>query len=91
MLFADTIKQIQNEGRMGPDIKPSWAALFLLGMLTRRVGENAAIAGMMAGFASMLYVKLGTHIAWTWYVLIGTSVTFTVGMASSLVTKRKGS
>jgi len=34
MLFADTIKQIQNEGRMGPDIKPSWAALFLLGMLT---------------------------------------------------------
>ena len=53
--------------------------VFLLGMLTRRVGENAAIAGMLAGFASMLYVKLGTHIAWTWYVLIGTSVTFTCG------------
>jgi Tetracyclin repressor-like, C-terminal domain len=34
MLFADTIKQIQNKGRMGSDIKPSWAALFLLGMLT---------------------------------------------------------
>lgn len=34
VLFADTIGQIQNKGRVSPDIKPSWAALFLLGMLT---------------------------------------------------------
>jgi SSS family transporter len=63
--------------------------VFLLGVLTSRVGENAAIAGMMAGFASMLYVKLGTNIAWTWYVLIGTSVTFTVGVAWSYL-RREG-
>ena len=63
--------------------------VFLLGMLTRRVGENAAIAGMIAGFASMLYVKLGTHIAWTWYVLIGTSVTFAVGVAASYLFKER--
>ena len=34
MLIADTIRELQNGGRMSPDIKPSWAALFLLGMLT---------------------------------------------------------
>ena len=34
LLLSSTIEQIQNKGRMSPDIKPSWAALFLLGMLT---------------------------------------------------------
>ena len=29
----------------------------------------------------MLYIKFFTPIAWTWYVLIGTSVTFVVGLA----------
>jgi hypothetical protein len=31
----------------------------------------------------MLYVRLGTNIAWTWYVLIGTSVTFLAALAAS--------
>jgi len=29
----------------------------------------------------MTYVRFGTAIAWTWYVLIGTTVTFAVGYA----------
>jgi len=53
--------------------------VFLLGLLTKRVGEKAAIAGMIAGLAIMIFVKGYTSIAWTWYVLIGTSVTFAVG------------
>lgn len=56
---------------------------FLLGVLTRRVGESAAIVGMAASLAVMLYVRLGTSIAWTWYVLIGTSVTFTTALIAS--------
>jgi len=59
--------------------------VFLLGRLTRRVGETAAMTGMVAGLAVMLYVKLGTAIAWTWYVLIGTLVTFLAGLAASYV------
>ena len=59
--------------------------VFLLGLLTKRVSENAAIAGMLAGFLLMAYVKLGTTIAWTWYVLIGTLTTFATGWVASLV------
>lgn len=59
--------------------------IFLLGLLTKRVGERAAIAGMVASLLVMAYVKFGTTIAWTWYVLIGTAVTTGVGLAWSLL------
>jgi SSS family transporter len=62
--------------------------VFLLGILTRRVGETAAMAGMLAGFAVMLYVKFFTPVAWTWYVLIGTGATFLTGCGASLVERR---
>ena len=63
----------------------SLLGVFLLGLLTTRVGETAAMAGMSAGLGVMLYVKFGTDIAWTWYVLIGTAATWSVGLAASLV------
>jgi solute:Na+ symporter, SSS family len=59
--------------------------LYLLGVLTRRVGEAHAIFGMMAGLATITYVRFGTTIAWTWYVLIGTLATFGCGYLASLV------
>ena len=65
----------------------SLLGVFLLGLLTRRVGEKAAMFGMCAGFALILYVKFETSIAWTWYVLIGTAGTFSAGLAASLVFK----
>jgi len=58
--------------------------VFLLGMLTRRVRERAAIAGVVAGLAAIAYIRLRTPVAFTWYVLVGTSVTFAVGLAASL-------
>jgi Na+/proline symporter len=62
----------------------SLLGVFLLGMLTRRVGEAAAMAGMVQGLTVMLYVKFLTPIAWTWYVPIGTAVTFLSGWLNSL-------
>jgi SSS family solute:Na+ symporter len=59
--------------------------IFLLGVLTRKPGERAAIAGVVAGLATILYVVLRTKIAFTWYVLIGTSVTFSVALATHAV------
>jgi len=59
--------------------------VFLLGLLTKRVSQSAAIAGMLAGLLIMFYVKLGTGIAFTWYVLIGTSVTLIVGYVASFL------
>lgn len=67
----------------------SLLGVFLLGLFTRRVGEGAAMAGMVAGLAVMLYVKLGTSIAWTWYVLIGTLITFLAGLGASYVWRKR--
>lgn len=58
--------------------------VFLLGVLTKAPGENAAIAGIAAGAAAMLYVKFATAIPFTWWVMIGSGVTFTAGCLASL-------
>src|SRR5207248_2356053 len=59
--------------------------VFLLGLLTRKVQENAAMLGMLAGWTTMICVKQFTHIAFTWYVMIGTFVTFAAGYTASMV------
>lgn len=61
--------------------------VFLVGVLTKKVGERAAMVGMAMGIGVNLYVKFGTPIAWTWYVLIGTSVTAGVAILASFVVK----
>lgn len=67
----------------------SLLGVFLLGLLTKRTGEVAAMIGMTVGFVLMLYVKFYTPIAWTWYVLIGTSVTFAVAYLLSFAIREK--
>jgi Na+/proline symporter len=57
--------------------------VFLLGVLTRKPGERAAMAGVAAGLAAILYVRFRTPIAFTWYVLIGTAVTFCAALMAS--------
>src|SRR5215468_5395990 len=58
--------------------------VFLLGVLTRRPREGAAIAGVAAGLSMIVAIHFYTPIAWTWYVLIGTITTFVVGLLASL-------
>lgn len=58
--------------------------VFLLGVLTKRPGQNAAIVGTVAGLGTVLYLNFYTPVAWSWYVLVGTCVTFGVGIAASL-------
>lgn len=62
--------------------------VFLLGVLTRRVGQRAALAGVAAGLGVIIYVRFATPVAWTWYVMIGASATFAVGLAASLFERR---
>ncbi len=59
--------------------------VFLLGVLTTRPGEWAAITGVLAGAAVMLFVKFATKIPFTWWVMIGSAVTFGVGYTSSFL------
>jgi SSS family transporter len=58
--------------------------VFLLGVLTRKPREGAAMAGVAVGLAVILYVWLATPVAFTWYVLIGTIATFAAGVIASL-------
>jgi SSS family solute:Na+ symporter len=59
--------------------------VFLLGVLTKRANQTGAIAGMICGLAIEIYVWRMTQIAFTWWVLIGTCVTFSVGYGTSLL------
>jgi SSS family transporter len=70
--------------------------VFLLGTLTRYATQTGAIVGMICGFALNLLlwlhpapIALGTivvpHVAFTWYVLIGSIVTFAIGSIASVV------
>jgi SSS family solute:Na+ symporter len=53
--------------------------VFLLGTWNARANENGALVGFAAGLVAMIAVHRFTPLAWTWYVLAGTIVTFAVG------------
>ena len=57
--------------------------VFLLGVLTKRTNQSGAIVGMICGLAMELYLWGWSQIAFTWWVAIGTCVTFGVGYAAS--------
>jgi Na+/proline symporter len=72
----------------------SMLGVFLLGVLTRRANEAGATAGMAVGLVSMLgiwlYSSRSGAIAFTWYVLIGTVITFATGYLASRRASRSG-
>jgi Na+/proline symporter len=59
--------------------------VFLLGTWNRRANETGALTGFVAGIATMILVNRFTPLAFTWYVLAGTIVTFTIGSLASLL------
>ncbi len=70
--------------------------VFLLGTLTKYANQIGATIGMVCGFALNIWLWQGhfpfhlgavtvPHIAWTWYVLIGSAATYVIGSAASLV------
>ena len=62
----------------------SLLGVFLLGLLTKRVQQTSAMIAMIAGLLLMICIRAATHIAFTWYVVIGTSATFATGYVISL-------
>ena len=92
VLFALAVIALHKAGRVvevGLQIASvAYGALlgvFLLGVLTKRANQNGALIGMLCGFAVELYLWLGTSVPWTWWVAIGTAVTYSVGYACSLL------
>jgi Na+/proline symporter len=63
--------------------------VFLLGVLTRRANQRGAMFGMLFGFLTELYLWRWTHVPWTWWVMVGTIVTFVLGYAASLLLQKE--
>jgi Na+/proline symporter len=59
--------------------------VFALGIFTSRPRQSAAIVGLAAGI-SIVYA-MRNLVAWPWYVLVGSVVTFVVGCAVGLFQK----
>lgn len=59
--------------------------VFLVGTFLKRARETHALIGMIASISLMLYILLGTKIAWTWYALIGSMTTLIVTFIATLV------
>src|SRR4029077_6597706 len=90
VLFGLAVIALQKAGRVvevGLQIASvAYGALlgvFLLGVLTRRANQSGAMLGMLFGFATELYLWGWTRVPWTWWVMIGTAVTFSVGWMAS--------
>lgn len=60
---------------------------FFLAIMSARASQRDAIIGMTVGLITMaivvFYKPVASHIAWPWYVLIGTTITLATGMLSS--------
>jgi SSS family solute:Na+ symporter len=67
----------------------SMLGVFLLGVLTKKASEKGSILGMAVGLVSMLFIWYFSTIAFTWYVLIGTAITFVTGYTTSLYFSRQ--
>ena len=66
----------------------SMLGIFLLGVLTKRANAQGALTGALVALAVMIFVVAYSSLAWTWYVAVGTVVTFTVGWLASGVGNR---
>jgi SSS family transporter len=59
--------------------------LFLLGILTRRVGQTAAFVGLLTGLAAVSAVAFSGLVAWPWYALVGSFTVFIAGNIAARV------
>ena len=91
LLFALAVLSLNKVGRVvevGLQIASiAYGALlgvFLLGVLTQRANQRGAMVGMVFGFGVEIYLWLGTRVPWTWWVMIGTCVTFAIGYGVSV-------
>ncbi len=82
---------VRNSSRSALDQALSIASLingpvlgvFLVGTFLRRASQTPTLIGMITSMVVMLYIRFMTPMAWTWYVLIGSLITFGVAWAAS--------
>ncbi|MDQ3420167.1 MAG: transporter, partial [Acidobacteriota bacterium] len=57
---------------------------FLIGVLTTRIGPKAMLTGMLSGVVVLGWVWGTGATAWSWFALIGASVTMLMAAVASL-------
>ena len=63
----------------------SLLGLFLLGTFDRGANARSALAGMIVGLTTILCIFRFTNIAYTWYFMIGSLITFATGALASRI------
>lgn len=66
------------------------AGLFLLGALDRRAGQTAALSGVAAGIAALVFVRTSTDLSPLLNAAVGCMVTFVVGLVLGRVLNEAG-
>jgi solute:Na+ symporter, SSS family len=64
--------------------------VFFVGLWAPRTGQTGVLLGMLGGAIAVLAVKLGTHLAWPWFTVVGFAVTFSLGWLTGLSRQRTG-
>ena len=64
--------------------------VFFLGIFAPRVGEKAALVGLVVGLSCMSLIFFATPLAWPWFALVGSAITCAAGLGASLVWPRTG-
>jgi SSS family solute:Na+ symporter len=62
---------------------------FLLGLLNKHAKQEDALAGFASGIFVMIAIISLKLVAWTWYILIGVSVTLIVGSLLAVLTRKE--
>ena len=81
--ISDTI--IESINKIGSLLNGPLLAVFLMGMLTRRVNGPGATGGLIVGFVlNLLLWKYAPRISWLWWNVIGFFVAYGTGYLISL-------
>ncbi len=62
---------------------------FLLGLSNKKIQQKHAIAGFISAIIIMSFIILLKVVTWTWFILIGVSVTLLVGNLFEMITRKR--
>ncbi len=77
---------IESVNKIGSLINGPLLAVFLMGILTRRVNGQGALLGLSVGFSGNLWLwRYAPNISWLWWNVIGFIIAYAVGYLTSLI------
>ena len=77
---------IESVNKIGSLINGPLLAVFLMGMLTRRVNGQGALLGLIVGFSGNLWLwRYAPNISWLWWNVIGFILAYAAGYVMSLI------